>query len=148
MDKYNPESVHKRVDYVQYIYKNIIYPAAFENFIYPIAVYDLEGTIAAANRAFRKLVGIEADDVQNSAVNLFDHLDEKNAGLVAVVRNAFDNKESVYEGTGCLIKAEGKPAMYELSRYPNAMAFPVVRDGAGVLLAGILLDEKKSDDTD
>ena len=47
---------------------------------------------------------------------------------------------------GCLIKTEGKPAMYELSRYPNAMAFPVVRDGAGALLAGVLLDENKSVD--
>ena len=149
MDQYNPERVHTRVGYIQYIYKNEIYPEAFDNFVLPLAVYDLNGIITQANDTFRKLAGLGSDDIQNGAVNIFERLGDKNTGLAEAAHNAFDGKENVYKGTGRLIRAEADtPEAYLSSKYPNAIFFPIARDKDGISLAGILLDENKTDDTE
>ena len=148
MNKYNPDSVHKRVDYIQYIYKNKDYPNNFEYFILPIAIYDRTGIIAGANKKFRNLVRITEDNIQNGTVNIFDCLDDKQTRLVETVHNTFDGGERIYKGVGSLIKTEEEnPGIYELSCYPNAIFFPIARDRDGISLAGILLDENKTDDT-
>ena len=146
MDKYNSDSVHKRVDYVQYIYKNKIYPTNFEYFYFPIAVYDRDGIIAAANRKFRDLTEIMEADIAQKKTSIFDYLDDENSGLAEAARNAFDGKENVYIGEKRLIHAEADtPEDYLLSKYPNAIFFSIARDRDGVTLAGILLDENKND---
>ena len=149
MDKYNPERVHTRVGYIQYIYKNEIYPEAFENFVLPLAVYDRGGIIAQANDTFRKLAGLRSDDIQNGAVNIFERLDDKNTVLIEAAHNVFDGKEKVCEGIGRAIRAKpGSVEYLQLEDYPNAIFFPIARDRDGISLAGILLDENKTDDTE
>lgn len=129
MDKYSPDSVHKRVDYVQHIYSN--YPENFENFTLPIAAYDRGGVIAGANRIFRSLTG--------SPGNLYGCLDDP--ALADAARAAFDGGEHVYRGAGRLLRTSaGKAAQYQLGQYPNAIFFPMAQG-----LAGILLDENKPD---
>ena len=143
MDQYNPERVHTRVAYIQYIYKNEIYPEAFDNFVLPIAVYGRSGIIAKANDTFRKLTGIRSDDIQNGAVNIFACLDDKNTVLTEAAHNAFDGKEKVCEGIGRAIRAkQGSVEYLQLEDYPNAIFFPIARDCDGITLAGVLLDEK------
>jgi len=123
-----------------------MHPENFENFTLPIAAYDRHGVIVGANRIFRSLTGITQDDMRSGAANLFDRLDETNDGLAQAAHNAFDGGESVCEGTGCPLRTHaGKAAEYQLSRHPNALLFPMARDRAGVRLAGILLDENKTD---
>ena len=149
MNKYHPERIHKRVDYVQYIYKHRDTYSAFESFMFPIVIYDRNGTISAANKMFRDFTEIKQDDIQFEKTNIFDYLNDRNAGLLEVAHNAFDGKENVYTGDKRLILAEaGTPEEYLLSKYPNAIFFPIARDGDGISLAGILLDENKTDDTE
>jgi hypothetical protein len=147
MGKYDAERVHKRVDYIQYIYKNKDYPNNFEDFILPIAVYSRNGTIAGVNKIFRKLTKITEDDLQLEKANIFSLLNEKETGLAEAAHNAFDGKEKVYKGAGSLIQTtEDNPGKYELSRYPNAIFFPMSRDKEGYKLVGVLLDDNKTND--
>ena len=146
MDRYTPERVHRRVDYIQYIYWN--FPDNFESFTYPLAVYNRDGTVTDANELFRELLAAKPDKVQSGTINLFEHLSEKNAGLVQTARNTFDGSERTYEGTDRLLCAAPETPAYFLSgRFSNAIFFPIARDGDGVSLAGILLDEHKPGDT-
>ena len=149
MYKYRPERVHTRVGYVRYIYRLRDTYSAFESFMFPIVIYGRGGIIAAANSMFRDFTEIKKDDIQLEIINIFDYLDDKNAGLVEAARNVFDGKENVYRGDRRLIHAEADtPEDYLLSKYPNAIFFPIARDGDGISLAGILLDENKTDDTE
>ena len=146
MDKYRPERVHKRVDYVQYIYKHRDTYSAFESFMFPIIVYDRDGIVAAANSMFREFTEIKEDDIKLNKINIFDYLDDRNAGLMEAAHNIFDGKENVYKGTNRLIRAEADtPEAYLSSKYPNAIFFPMTYDRDGITLAGILLDENKTD---
>ena len=149
MNKYNPDSVHKRVGYVQYMYNNTdLFPTNFESLSFPIAVYNRDGIITAANKYFREVAGILSDDIKNGIVNIFDCLDDKNAEFVEAVHNAFDGKERVYEGKDRLLCAEPGTSVYlQLEDYPNALLFPIARDREGISLAGVLLDKNKTDDT-
>ena len=148
MNKYHPDRVHKRVDYAQYIYKMRDTYSAFESFIFPIVIYSRDGTIAAANKDFRYLTEIKEDDIQLKKVNIFDYLDDTNAGLIEAARNAFDGKENVYIYDRRLIHAEAdSPEDYVSSKYPNAIFFPIARDEVGICLVGILLDKNTTDDT-
>jgi len=137
------------VGYVQYIHNNTdLFPTNFEGFSFPIVVYNRDGTIKTANKHFRELAGILPDDIQNGIVNIFDCLDDKNAKFAEAVHNAFDGKESVYEGTDRLLRAEPGTSVYlQLEDYPNALLFPIARDREGISLAGVLLDKNKTDDT-
>ena len=148
MNKYNPDSVHKRVGYVQYIYQNTdLYPTNFEVFSFPIVVYDRNGIITAANKCFRELAGVMSDDILGGAVNIFDCFDDHNAEFVEAAHNAFDGKERVYEGTDRLLHAEPGTSVYlQLEDYPNAIFFPIARDHEGISLAGVLLDKNKTED--
>ena len=149
MDKYNQDSVHRRVDYVQYIYKNKVYPNHFEDFYFPIAVYDRDGIIAEANRKFCNLAKMTENEIRDKKANIFDCLNENDAELAEATHNAFDGKENVYKGKNRLIRAEADtPEDYLSSKYPNAIFFPIARDGDGVSLAGVLLDENKTDETE
>ena len=149
MDQYNPERVHTRVGYIQYIYKNEIYPEAFDNFVLPLAVYGRNGIITQANDTFRKLAGLRSDDIRNGAVNIFERLDDKNTVLTEAAHSAFDGKEKVCEGIGRAIRAKPESVEYlQLENYPNAIFFPIARDGGGISLAGVLLDENKTDETE
>jgi len=136
------------VGYVQYIYKNTdLYPTNFENFSFPIVIYDRDGIITAANWHFRGIAGITSDDIKNGTVNVFDRLNDKNAGLVEAAHNAFDGRERVYEGKDRLLHAEpGTSAYLQLEDYPNAIFFPMSRDRDGINLAGILLDKNKTEE--
>ena len=146
MDKYRPERIHTRIDYVQYIYKLRDEYSAFESFMFPIVIYNRDGTIAAANSMFRDFTGIKEDDIKFKKINIYDYLDETNAGLVEAARNAFDGKDFVYIGDKRLIHAEtNTPEDYLLNKYPNAIFFPIARDEDGISLAGILLDTDKTD---
>ena len=147
VDRYRPDRVHKRVDYIQFIYKNTIYPEALENFLLPIAIFGRDGTVAVANDMFRKLAGITKGDIEKGEVNIFTCLEEKHAGLSEAAYIAFDGKENVYKGCGSLIHTKGgKVEEYQLNRHPNAIFFPMARDEGGISLAGILLDESKTDE--
>ena len=146
MDRYTPERVHRRVDYIQYIYWNC--PDNFESFTYPLAVYNRDGTVTDANKLFRELVSAEPSEVASGTISLFDRLNERNAGLAETARNTFDGNERAYEGADRLLCAAPETAAYHLlNRFPNAIFFPVARDKNGIRLAGILLDENKPDDT-
>ena len=142
MDRYNPERVHKRVGYIQYIYREM--PENFETFTYPLAVYDRDGIIIGANKIFRELAAIKSDDVLSGTVNFFECLDDKNSGLAETARNTFDGDERAYAGTDRLLRAKPESAAYcLLVRFPNAIFFPIARDRNSVKLAGVLLDENK-----
>ena len=152
MNKYDPERVYKRVDYVRYIYRLRNEYSAFESFMFPIVIYSRDGTIAAANSMFRDLTIITETDIQLGKINIFDYLDNSNAGLFKAAQNAFDENENVYinekrRGAQRLLHAEaGSPEDYLLSKYPNAIFFPVFREGDVISLAGMLLDENKVND--
>ena len=149
MNKYHAERVHKRVGYVQYIYKMRDTYSAFESFMFPIVIYRRDGTIAAANKDFRYFTEITEVDIQIEKINLYDYLDDTNAGLVEAAHNAFNGKEYVYTGDKRLIHAEAdSPEDYVLNQYPNAIFFPIARDEDGISLAGILLDKNTTDDTE
>jgi len=146
LNRYNPESVHKRVDYIRFNYKNKDFPNNFENFVYPIVLYDRSGIITDANKAFRFLTRITQDDILNGAVNIFYHLSANQKGLSETARNAYDGKEIVYIGSGCLIQiSDDNPNRYELSSHPNAIFFPMEQGVGNVKLVGMLLDENKTD---
>ena len=146
VDRYNPDSVHKRVDYVQYIYKNSMHPNNFENLSFPIAAYDHAGKITGANSMFREIAGITEDDIEIEKANIFDCLNDKNAVLIEAAHNAFDGEEKVYENISPALHTKGDIAGYKISLFPNAIFFPMTLDRAGVKLAGILLDKNKADD--
>ena len=147
MDRYNAESVHKRVDYVQYIYKNTnLFPTNFESFVYPIAVYDRNGIIVRANRLFRRLADISADDIQHEKANIFDCLNNDNVVLMEAAHNAFDGNEKVYQNIDCALYTKSITAEKQLSNFPNAIFFPMYFDREGVRLSAVLLDENKTDE--
>ena len=147
MSKYNADSVHKRVDYARYIYKNTdIYPTAFESLSYPIAAYGRDGVIVGANRYFREVARITAKEIQNGSVSFFDCLIENNAMLLEAAHNAFDGEEKVYEDIGPALRAEPGTAVYlQLADFPNAIFFPMAYDREGVKLAAVLLDSKEKE---
>ena len=147
MDKYNPENVHKRVDYVQYIYKNTaLYPNNFENFTYPIAVYNRDGIIAGANKFFRKLAGITMDDIRRKKANIFDCLNDKNTGLLEAAHEVFDSREKIYRDFDHVLHTRSAIADYQIADYPNAIFFPMSFDRDGVRLGGILLDNEEPEE--
>jgi len=153
LNKYHPERIHKRVDYVQHLYWDNELYSLFEGFIYAIAVYGRDGIIEAANRKFRDFTKIRGDEIQLKKINIFDYIDDTNVGLVEAAHNAFDGKESVYIGDKRLINAKAdSPEDYLLSQFPNAIFFPMAHDRDGISLVGILLDRIKSvvteDDTE
>jgi PAS domain-containing protein len=90
--KYRQERIHTRMGYVQYIYKNRDTYSAFEDFSFPIVLYDRKGIIAAANKRFRDFTEIKEDDIRPGKINIFDYLDDENAGLLETAHNAFDGK--------------------------------------------------------
>ena len=147
MNRYNADSVHRRVDYTRYIYRNTdIYPTAFESLSYPIAAYGRDGIIAGANKYFRDVAGITADEVQNGSVNFFDCLIENNALLLEAAHNAFNGEEKLYEDIGPALHAEPGTAVYlQLADFPNAIFFPMAYDREGVRLAAVLLDSKEKE---
>jgi len=117
--------------------------------MFPIVIYSRDGTIAAANKDFRYFTEITEDDIQIEKINLYDYLDDTNAGFVEAAHSAFDGNEYVYTGDKRLIHAEAdSPEDYVLSKYPNAIFFPIARDDDGISLAGILLDKRETDDTE
>ena len=148
MDKYNAESVHTRIDYVRYIYRNDLYPKNFDSLPFPIAVYGGDGVIAGANKSFREIAGITADDISQGRANLFDCLNSDNAALVEAAHNAFDGKERVYQGIGHALRTKTKTAANVLSNYPNAIFFPIACDREGVIHGAVLLDCKETENPD
>ena len=144
MENYDPESVHNRVGYIQYIYKNKNLPNNFENFMLPIVLYGRDGIIADANKMFRTLTRITQDDIHTGAAIIFESLNKNNTGIEETARNAFDGKEHVYIGEKHLIETDNdNPEKLELSDYVNAIFFPMIHDNEGICVAGILLDRDK-----
>jgi len=87
LDCYSAEKVHARVDYARYIYRNVAkHPIAFENFNFPIAVYEQNGKIAGANWVFRYLTGIEPDDIHSGRANIFDLIIDKDSEFAEFTR--------------------------------------------------------------
>lgn len=139
MDKYNPDSINNWVDYVRYICKH--HARNFENYVFPAAIYGRDGTVIKANGIFRNLTGIKDGDIQRGAVNLFDLLDDNNAGLAEAAHNAFGGGESIYTGNcGLLCTKAGKSEVYQLNRLPNAIFFAMAYDRDEVEYAAVLLD--------
>jgi len=117
----------------------------FENFTYPISVYDESGKITDANNIFRKLAGINEDDINSGAVNLFELLNG-NTKLADAAHHAFDGKEEVCRNMCPILHTKSAIADYQITLFPNAIFFPMTCDHEHVLLAGVLLDENKSDE--
>jgi len=145
LNKYNADSVHKRVDYVQYTYK--YERSCFDGLAFPIAVYDRDGIIAGANKIFREISGITEDDIRLGKVNFFDCLNDKNAVFIEAAHNAFSGGEKVYQNISPALHTNGDIADYQITLFPNAIFFPMTYDRDGVKFAGVLLDENKVDDT-
>ena len=140
MGQYSADSVHKRIDFAQYTFKQ--YPSSFDDLQFPIVVYSRDGVIAGANRYFRNIAEITVDDIQLEKLNIFDYLDDKNVVLIEAAHNAFDGNEKVYEGTGDLLRAKpGTSVYHQLADFPNAIFFLMAYD-----LAGVLLDRKEIDE--
>ena len=147
MNKYSPDRVHRRVDYIQYTYSNTqIHPRAFEISSFPVAVYDHDGKIAGANKIFRDVAGITEEDILNRKANIFDCINETNTILIEAAHGAFDGEEKVYLSISPALNTNGCIADYQITLYPNAIFFPMSYDGDGVRLAGVLLDEETTDD--
>ena len=134
MPNYASYLVHLRVFIVQEVYaKKSEY---FEDFQSPVAAYDCDGIIARANKKFRDFLGIAKEDISNGKINFFDYLDKENTMVAGYAHNAFGGEEKVTLNYSRYIRAAQK------IDFPNAIFFPMTRDGDDVKLAGILLDEK------
>ena len=147
MDQYLPERVHTRVEYVHQTYMCRDTYKVFENFTYPISVYDESGKITEANDIFRKLAGVNEDEIHSGKVNLFDLLNG-NTKLADAAHQAFDGKEEVCQNMCPILHTKDVIADYQITLFPNAIFFPMTCDHEHVLLAGMLLDENKKDDTE
>ena len=144
MGQYSADSVHKRIDFAQYTFKQ--YPSSFDDIQFPIVVYSRDGVIAGANRYFRNIAEVTVEDIQLNKLNIFDYLDDKNAVLIDAAHNAFDGEEKVYEDIGCALRAEPGTVKYlQLADYPNAIFFPMAYDRGAVRLGAVLLDMKETD---
>ena len=151
MDSYNEINVSKRLDYIRYIYGNTDdYPTVFENFIFPIAVYRSDGRIEGANKFFREIAGLSAEDIRLEGVNIYNYLDGTCENLIDAAHLAFDGSERVYEDICHGLFTNNNISANMIKRYPNAIFFPVDFDDGEVRLAGVLFDkdmieeEKKS----
>ena len=146
MYKYRHERLQSRMDHVQYMYQIRESSAVFENFVFPIVIYARDGTIAAANKRFRKLAEIREDDIQRKKANIFDYIDNNdNYGLEEAVHIAFSGVPNVYISDTCIIRAKpGTPNEDESRQYPNAIFYPMAFDQDGAKLVGILLDDNQT----
>jgi PAS domain-containing protein len=147
MDRYSVDKVNRRADFVQYMYLNTVrFPMEFECFVLPIAAYDREGKIVRANKYFRELAGISEDDVQEGRINFYECLNHENAGLVEAALGVFENTKKVVRDVGLLLRPNEKTDDYQLSRYPNAIFFPMTYKQGDVECGAVLLDWGETDD--
>ena len=138
LNKYLPERITVRAGHIQNMYHRHL--SALENFMFPVIIYKRDGTIMAANYFLRVLAKFNEEDIQLEKLNMFDYWEEQ-PGLAKTARDALDGRESVYRGKGCLIKTnENNPDIFQLSRYENAMFFPISHDNGAYTLFGALLD--------
>jgi len=132
------------VDYVQFIYTNADkHPDIFETLPLPIAAYGRDGVVAGANRIFRELVDITEDDIRLGKVNIHDCLNDNDAALTEAAHNAFDGSEKVYQNVGRALHTKSNFTDGLLSKFPNAIFFPMTFDREGVKLGAVLLDHKE-----
>ena len=133
-------SVHKRAEYVRYIFNHTeSYPDNFDKFICPVAVFDRGGTIRGANRSFREITGITGDDIRFKKINIYDYLNDKNAGLAEAAHSAFESGgKTVYTDTGPILR---------IKEYNNldAVFFPMNYDRDKVKLVAVLLCKKRNE---
>ena len=141
--RYPADIVHKRVDYIQYVYQNTDrHPGYFERLPFPVAVYDIVGTIIRANRVFRNITGTTEDDIRNEKANIFDLIDKKNAWFFTKAAfGAFDGSEKVYENIGPALTPCDDVAARLVAKFPHAIFFPMAYDREGVRHAAVLLDK-------
>jgi hypothetical protein len=143
LGKYDAYSVHRRVDYARYTYKNADKYSAFDDLQFPIAVYDHSGIIVGTNRYFRSIAEVSADDIRFDKINIFDLLNEQCTALIEAAHDVFNGDERVYEAVGCALGAEPGTIKYlQLEDYPNAIFFPMAYELGEVRLGAILLDRK------
>ena len=135
------------MDYVKHIYSLRSSSTVFDNFSFPIVVYDRDGKITAANYMFCEFTEITEDDIQLNRVSIFDYIDNENAGLEEAVRIAFSGVPNVYISDTRILRAEtDTPEDLMIHDYPNAIFYPMKYDNEGVKLVGILLDDNKTDE--
>jgi len=143
--KYNFERIHTRMNYIQYLFTHKNHRSLFDSFLFPIVVYDRDGTIAAANNMFRDFTGINEDDIQLKKVNIFDYIENENDGLEEAVRMAFSGTPNVYISDARILHAEtDAPEDFMIQNYPNAIFYPMTYEQGRVKLVGILLDDNKT----
>ena len=146
MYKYRHERLQSRMDHVQYMYKIRESSTVFENFVFPIVIYNRDGTIAAANKDFRDLAKICEADIQLEKLNILDYIDNNdNYGLEEAVHMAFGGVPNVYISDTRIIRAEtGTPLEDESMQHPNVIFYPMTYDQDDVKFVGILLDDNQT----
>lgn len=146
MNKYDAENLQKRADQIRCINKRTsIFMTNFESFSFPVASFDRNGRIVRANRRFLEIAGVTDEDVQFGRENIFNCLDAKNERLADAVRGVFFGKERIYEGIGPVLRTNDENTAILVTRYPNAIFFPMTYGREGVELGAILLDGREKE---
>jgi len=144
LGSYKLESVRKRIGFIQFIYQQTAtFPNNFENFSFPVAVYNRAGVVMGANKYFRTIAGISQEDVSLGKANIFKLLNDKGNGLVVAADAVFGGKEKICEDVCPALRTYGAVAAHQVGFFPNAIFFPMTTDRGSVKLAAVLLDKSE-----
>jgi len=117
------------------------HPTAYELFVLPLAAYDNNGFLVRANKKFRSFTGITEDDIRNGSASLFDYLNKENTGIVGAAKKAFHDEEVVAQNLVCPLRPATEGVKSEISRYREAVFFPMTYDREFVSYGGVLLTD-------
>lgn len=123
MNEISQRTMAPRVDYIRYIYETA--DDLFETFGQPIAVYEPDGKIVLATKKYRELAEITEDDIKKGSVNIFDCLNDENAGMIEAARAAFGNSEKIVKDIVCPLHTKNEHIKFLLANYKNAIFFPI-----------------------
>ena len=147
MSEINAHNVHIRVAYIQSVYRES--DRVFEMFMQPIAAYDKDGKIVKASRDFRKLSGITEEDIRTRSADIFDCLNNENAGITEAARSVFDEKytEKIVNNLVCPLLPKTEVAKKLLDKFKSAVFFPMSHIEGSVEYGGVLLMEEEKMDS-
>ena len=123
MSEISPRTIAPRVDYIRYIYEKS--DSLFENFGQPIAVYESDGKIVLATKKYRDLAQITKGDIKKGNANIFESLNDENAGIIETAREVFNNYERIAKDIVCPLHTKDEYIKLLLADYKNAVFFPI-----------------------
>jgi hypothetical protein len=126
MSALSEKNLQQRVRHIRSMYECLDeFPNVFENFVFPVAIYDRDGKAIIANNCFRSLTIISNCDVKQGSANIFDCLNNEEAGIIEAARKAFDGNAEVVQNFVCPLIPDSEASKITLSLFKGAVFFPI-----------------------